>query len=219
MLCGNRWLWRDAASRCARRERTVSIRTWCASPRESLSNDGCRRPLHFRGPPPHLFQLGGRKPMVAGKKNVLAQVMYWTGVDRIIRLLRSGTLIVLTYHRLRKEGQEIGSEFTPFDSNVYGPTVSEFRRTLQWLKDNAVILSENDLLETLATGREPTKPAVMITFDDGYRDNYDLALPVLSELRVPAIYFLPYQQIESRIVGWWDTIAYLIKHSPLQKMR
>jgi peptidoglycan/xylan/chitin deacetylase (PgdA/CDA1 family) len=54
---------------------------------------------------------------------------------------------------------------------------------------------------------------VLITFDDGYIDNYTLAYPVLKELGIPAIYFISSNLINTRQLGWWDIIAYLIKNT------
>jgi peptidoglycan/xylan/chitin deacetylase (PgdA/CDA1 family) len=53
----------------------------------------------------------------------------------------------------------------------------------------------------------------MLTFDDGYRDNFNLAYPVLKNYQVPALFFIPTLSISNRTLGWWDIIAYFIKNS------
>src|SRR5439155_22062407 len=53
----------------------------------------------------------------------------------------------------------------------------------------------------------------LITFDDGYLDNYTLAYPVLKRHAAPAIFFIPTRLIAEGQVGWWDAIAYLVKKS------
>lgn len=57
----------------------------------------------------------------------------------------------------------------------------------------------------------PKGLSALITFDDGYIDNYTMAYPVLKKLDVPAIFFIPTLQITERQLGWWDIIAYLLK--------
>jgi len=57
------------------------------------------------------------------------------------------------------------------------------------------------------------KRGVAITFDDGYRDNYELAYPVLRAHAAPAIFFLCPGLIDRSTLGWWDLIAYLVKQS------
>jgi peptidoglycan/xylan/chitin deacetylase (PgdA/CDA1 family) len=43
-----------------------------------------------------------------------------------------------------------------------------------------------------------------VTFDDGYRDNFDLAAPVLEKLSLPATFFVVTQWMGTDIVPWWD---------------
>ena len=54
---------------------------------------------------------------------------------------------------------------------------------------------------------------MLITFDDGYRDNYTLAFPILRKHGVQAVFFLPTAFIGTGKLPWWDVIAYIIKHS------
>jgi peptidoglycan/xylan/chitin deacetylase (PgdA/CDA1 family) len=70
-------------------------------------------------------------------------------------------------------------------------------------------LAERDLVELVREQRPLPALGTMITFDDGYRDNYDRAYPVLKRSGVPAIFFIP----TARQLGWWDIIAFLIKHT------
>lgn len=78
-------------------------------------------------------------------------------------------------------------------------------------------MSENELLGCYKNGAffppETRAPCVVITFDDGYRDNYTHAYPILKQYNVPAILFVTTQMVHNRKLAWWDIIAYLIKHS------
>ncbi len=139
-----------------------------------------------------------------------------SGLDRL--LARHGaarSLVVVNYHRIRPAASA-GFFSTDFDENVFGPTVEEFRSQMQWLKANRCVLSEADLLAALRSQRPerylPASPA-LVTFDDGYVDNYTLALPILKELGIPAIFFISTQAVEERKLGWWDLISYLLKKS------
>ena len=63
-------------------------------------------------------------------------------------------------------------------------TVSRLREDLQWLKDNGYTTI---LPRELAAGDPlPSKP-VLVTFDDGYRSNYDLAFPLFQEFEAKAV--------------------------------
>jgi peptidoglycan/xylan/chitin deacetylase (PgdA/CDA1 family) len=54
---------------------------------------------------------------------------------------------------------------------------------------------------------------VLLTFDDGCRDNYDLAFPILRSHGVQGVFFLPTAFIGTDAIAWWDEIANLIQRA------
>lgn len=145
-----------------------------------------------------------------GKRRLLCQTLNATGLLRAARFARRrAPLLVLNYHRIR------GGSFkhTAFDDGVFGPDEAVFRKQMLWLKRNTNVLSENDLFHSIRMDRPLPDRSTMITFDDGYRDCYEVALPILHELELPALFFIPTEQIENRQLGWWDLIAYAMKKS------
>ena len=70
------------------------------------------------------------------------------------------------------------------DCNTWTLTDARFREDLQWLDDNGyttVLPSE------LAAGGPLPEKAVMLTFDDGYENNYSIAYPLLKEFDAKAV--------------------------------
>ncbi|MBW3625483.1 MAG: polysaccharide deacetylase family protein, partial [Armatimonadetes bacterium] len=63
----------------------------------------------------------------------------------------------------------------------------------------------------------PERPA-LITFDDGYSDNYEYALPILKEQGVTACFFLATHFLESSRIPWWDYAACCLKHSRVESI-
>ncbi|MGD2175810.1 MAG: polysaccharide deacetylase family protein, partial [Candidatus Brocadiaceae bacterium] len=59
----------------------------------------------------------------------------------------------------------------------------------------------------------PPNP-VVITFDDGYRDNRTVALPLLREAGVTADFFVCPGNVEQRRPFWWDRLAFCVRTSP-----
>ncbi len=145
-----------------------------------------------------------------GKKVFIADILNHTGLLRLIARRTKPYLIVYNYHRIRPD--KIG-EASNFDEDVFGPTVTTFRTQVKWLKSNTRIISEIELLEFVETMNFPKEICSMITFDDGYIDNYTLAYPILKSENVPAIYFIPSKSIMSRQLGWWDIVSYILKNS------
>jgi peptidoglycan/xylan/chitin deacetylase (PgdA/CDA1 family) len=147
-----------------------------------------------------------------GKKEILANLLYYSGLLRPAARLARNSVLILTYHRLRQDGPRLANSEI-FDQEVFGPSQHEFERQIKWLRGDFDVLSEGELLGVLKEQRSYKNRFAAITFDDGYADNYELAYPVLRALSVPAIFFVCPGLLNSRRVGWWDAIAYLIKKS------
>jgi peptidoglycan/xylan/chitin deacetylase (PgdA/CDA1 family) len=148
------------------------------------------------------------------KKELLGRVVYHSGLLHLTAGWGPCGLTILTYHRIRQDG---ASSPCLFDEDVFGPTQACFEQQMKWLKRNTTVLAQAELLELIG------KPAnnecySIVTFDDGYRDNYDLAYPVLKAHAIPAIFFVCPHLLNERRLGWWDLIAYLVKQSPKQQI-
>jgi peptidoglycan/xylan/chitin deacetylase (PgdA/CDA1 family) len=89
---------------------------------------------------------------------------------------------------------------------------------MRWIRARFNVLSEDDLIRLQGT-RLPRKPCVLITFDDGYIDAYTRALPILCRYNIPAVFFIPYNFIEQRILGWWDLISHIVRYSGRRQIR
>ncbi len=70
-----------------------------------------------------------------------------------------------------------------------------FQKQMKYLKDNSYqVIKLSDLVNLLKGGKELPEKTVVLTFDDGFKDNYSNAFPVLKEYNLPATIFLT--------VGW-----------------
>ena len=143
-----------------------------------------------------------------GKRKLLSTIGVRLGVFDHVLTMPSGSLIVFNYHRIRPDDPNFT---TSFDEDVFGPTAQELRDQLRWLKKKARILCEREVIEILDSQEPPREGCALVTFDDGYKDNFELAYPILRELGMPATFFVPTDLVERRRVGWWDCIAYFIK--------
>ncbi|MCM2305141.1 MAG: polysaccharide deacetylase family protein [Elusimicrobia bacterium] len=83
-------------------------------------------------------------------------------------------------------------------------TAADFRRQLQYLKDHGYAAVDFRDWRDAEKGVAPLpeKP-VMITFDDGYMNNYDLAFPLLKEFGMKGCVFLVHETME-RHNAWHD---------------
>ena len=131
---------------------------------------------------------------------------------RLLRRLATPRLFVFNYHRIRDPRRPIR-----FDEDVYGPDQSEFAKQVRWITTHFELLSEQHLIDVVESSRPLNRHCATITFDDGYRDNYELAYPVLRKFNASAIFFVPTFAISERQLGWWDVIAWTIRHTRLRR--
>lgn len=82
--------------------------------------------------------------------------------------------------------------------------VRTFERFCTFFKRHFRVVSLRDLVHKLESGAGLNRE-LAITFDDGYRDNFENAAPVLERLSLPATFFVVSRWIGSDVVSWWDS--------------
>ena len=150
---------------------------------------------------------------MGGKRELLADILFRTRLIEILsRFSAHNKVVILNYHRVRPSS---ATASTPFDDGVFTVNADQFFRQMNWLKQHARILSEEELISQVIRKRyhypKSNGPSVVVTFDDGYRDNYSVAYPVLKSLGITAFFFICTEMIWERKLRWWDVLAYLIK--------
>ena len=114
---------------------------------------------------------------------------------------------ILMYHRIGPMNDKW--KFDPFPIHQ-----DLFEQHIQYLVKNFEITSLDNLTKMIAEGNNP-EGAVAITFDDGYKDNYEFAYPILKKYHVPATIFPAINYIESNKLFWWDELNYVLYHTNL----
>ncbi len=117
---------------------------------------------------------------------------------------------MLNYHRI---GDRTGE---PWDRTLWNVTAEMFDAQMEILAREAEVIGPAELLE-LARRPRPGR-RVLVTFDDGYRDNHDVAFPILRRHGLTAAFFPATAYIDGRLVPWWDELAWLVHRSPRQEI-
>src|SRR5262249_52947066 len=105
---------------------------------------------------------GGRmspRPAKRAFKRALASTWGWRLVGP---LLRPAGVIVLMYHRIVDR-----------DRSLEGLPLETFAAQMRWLRSHCEPIAPEAIVER-ARGGARARPAVLVTFDDGYRDYHDL---------------------------------------------
>ncbi len=113
-------------------------------------------------------------------------------------------LYCFNFHRV---GNDDGSAFHP---NLYSCTESRFAEIVAFLRANFEMISVERVVDLVESNELPDRRYGLITFDDGYIDNYEVAYQVLHRAGCPAVFFLPTDFIDGREVPWWDRIAWRV---------
>lgn len=143
----------------------------------------------------------------------IASLLRSTGVlGALERAPRVRGLLVLNYHRVGELADNA------FDDATFSATAELFRDQVTYLKQRFAVPPVHDILESLARGRLDD-PTVLVTFDDGYRDNHEIAFPVLRDLGVPACFFVVTGLLDASVLPWWDHIAYSVKRTTVEVLR
>ena len=121
-------------------------------------------------------------------KTGAAEILCRTGMDRVVGSLSGARRmpLVIGYHRVVEDFTS--SAQTAIPSLLVSRRMLE--RHLDWIGRRYRFVDLNELGARLASGRALNEPVAAITFDDGYRDFYDHALPVLRKKGVPAALFV-----------------------------
>src|SRR5437762_5792628 len=123
-------------------------------------------------------------------------------IQSLLRLRRTPALSVLIYHRVL----DTTDPLRPSE-----PTGAEFELRMRWLKANFNVISLADAVAGLKSRALPPR-ALAITFDDGYRDNCQTAMPILTRLGLPATFFIATGYLDGgRMFN--DTVIEAVRHA------
>jgi peptidoglycan/xylan/chitin deacetylase (PgdA/CDA1 family) len=146
--------------------------------------------------------------MFGRERDLLAHVLFWSGTRFLLgQLPPRDSLLVLNYHRIGNPDEDT------FDPGVFSATAEQFDDQIAYLKRNVSLVTLQEALAFIE-GRpldDSPRCRALITFDDGYVDNYEVAFPILRSHGVQGVFFLVTDLVGTCSVPWWDRIAYLIK--------
>lgn len=116
------------------------------------------------------------------------------------RMLAMRRVFILMYHR-------VDYLACPFFEIVVRPEA--FEKQIRFLRKYYEIVDLGDL-KRLEAKRTSKKDFVVLTFDDGYRDNYTHAFPILQKYQAPATIFLATRYINANLLLWYDQLAWIL---------
>jgi peptidoglycan/xylan/chitin deacetylase (PgdA/CDA1 family) len=112
---------------------------------------------------------------------------------------------ILSYHRVADLSPDLHGLCTP---------AAEFREHMTLIRRECKPIALDDLVRAAASDRIPER-AVAVTFDDGYLDALTAASPILSELGVPATFFVNSDRLDEEHERSWDVLERIFLAEPV----
>ncbi len=132
-------------------------------------------------------------------KEILSIVLFFTGITPLVLLYRiwlKKEILVLLYHEVRDP------------RGVFEPVVSPERFDQQlWFVRKFFNVIPARRLPAILSGEEPLpRAAACITFDDGFKNNYLTAYPLLKKYNLPAVIFLTTGSMDNKRPMWTSQV-------------
>jgi peptidoglycan/xylan/chitin deacetylase (PgdA/CDA1 family) len=131
-------------------------------------------------------------------KEATLKIAHSSGFFFPFRYFNRNKLLILMYHRFST------------DSGPFATSASDFENHLKYIRQRYRVVSLSDATTLLSDlGKLPPRTAV-ITIDDGYRDVYTVALPILRKYEMPATLFVVSDFLDRKIWLWTDKARFLL---------
>ena len=122
---------------------------------------------------------------------------------------------ILAYHRVLPSAEPSGFSF---DLDLVSASSEAFRRQLAIVRRRFAPMRFDELADCLDRGRPVPSRAVLITFDDGYDDNYRIAFPLLREAGLSAMFFVSSGHIASGRPYAYDWLVHMLCTTPQSRL-
>lgn len=136
-------------------------------------------------------------------KAAYLRLLYATGLLRRARLkAASRGVVVITLHRVLEDEAYAATQLQP----GMAVRASTFTSLLEYITQHCEWVLPEDATDLQAQETASHRPRVALTFDDGWRDNFDVAFPLSREYGVPFTVFLCPQMMNGQGSFWTDKV-------------
>lgn len=140
------------------------------------------------------------------RKKIFAGLLKYSGaLIALRRFSNKGVLRILMYHRIVNNKESV-----PYYLGGISPDI--FESQMKFLSENFSVITLEEAYGRIASGKSVPRNAVAITIDDGYRDCYINAYPILRKYSISATVYLTTGNIASQNPFWVDKIGYFFKN-------
>jgi len=148
------------------------------------------------------------------KKEVIIKLIsfiaYYTGIVEILLRKQSKKryAYVVMGHRLAKQD--------PFFFGGCDPI--EFDKAIETLKKHFDFIQLETLYQHIQEKKPLSKSSIVLTFDDGFRDNYSNGMPIFKKHNISAMIYLVHNSIEQQMLPWSQRLGYSLKNTKIKNI-
>jgi peptidoglycan/xylan/chitin deacetylase (PgdA/CDA1 family) len=130
-------------------------------------------------------------------RSLLFSLFYFLNIDNILRLQKKGRITVLCFHRIT---YETDLSYPPMQPHVFEGIIKYCIKHYQFIRPEEINI--------------PTKKSkLLLTFDDGYADFIDYAMPIIEQYQIPCIMSIVSDTVKTGKPFWTQRIGALINNS------
>ncbi len=136
-------------------------------------------------------------------RKIIFPTLFNFGADKLFLKFSKPSYLSILYHGV-----------IPFNGNYFSPrhiTAEQFEKQIVYFKKNFDIISQSELFFRVKNNIKPDRHTIALSFDDGFKNNLDYALPILEKHKVHCTFFIStilFEEMEIRCL-WPDLIAIL----------
>ena len=127
---------------------------------------------------------------------------------------KTNTLRILGYHRVKN----VAEESYPFDEDLISASAENFEKQMRFVSGHFNVVTFAEMNDLIRKGSPLPANALVITFDDGYDDNYRIAFPILKDNGLRAVFFISTDYIGKAEPFWFEKIVYLYKKGLIERV-
>lgn len=147
--------------------------------------------------------------MLAACKTWVKKGLVSTRLLSLCRRLLSARVVLLRYHSVTDD---------PAAREVIGPGIvhgaDDFAAQMRWLATDYQPVTLDDVADALRAGRPLPDRGVLVTFDDGYRDNHAVAMPILDDCGIKGVFYVTVDCVERQAPPWFCRLKRAFAASP-----
>lgn len=150
--------------------------------------------------------------MKFNKKEFKASLLKNSGLLNLLRsadLKKTDTVPILAYHGIFNDKEK----YNPA-SDLISATAEAFDEQLRYIKDLGYRVTTFKYLKDLRFSRAKTEDKLLIiTFDDGFKNNYDIAFPIIKRYGLTATIFVATDYIDNGSIFWFEKLNILLRET------